>query len=84
MNIPYFSLITTPGQMVVWCLTLIFVGCLSGMASLVATDYKKSPSKLEISLWIIIAILGYIFLTWIFIGDSVSWSKSIGLWLQGK
>lgn len=81
MSIPYFSIITTPGSIIVGCLMLIFIGCLSYMAQCL---YIRQPGKLASVLMVIIPMVITIFLVWVFVGDSVSWSEPIGLWLRGK
>ena len=81
MDIPYFSIITTPISLIVGCLLLGFVGCVSYMAQIA---FNQELTKLESILWIIIPMFLAILLTWIFIGDSTNWSEPIGLWLRGK
>ena len=81
MSIPYFSIITTPISLIVWCLTLLFVGCFSYTSQGL---FDTKPTKLESTLWVIVPIFLTLFLTWIFIGDSTTWSEPIGLWLRGK
>lgn len=81
MNIPYFSIITTPVSLIVFCLLLLFIGCFSYVAQGV---YIQEPGKLKSMLGVIIPIFLTVSLIWIFIGDSTSWSEPIGLWLRGK
>lgn len=68
MNVPYFSIITSPVSLIVGCLLLVFIGLFSYLANEMyylsnkKLSYKK-PTKVSLSLWITIPIFSALFLT---------------------
>lgn len=82
MDIPYFSSINMPGSLIVGCLLLVFVGCLSYMSYIFV--FENLPTKLKSILIVIIPMFLTICFIWVLIGDSISWSEPIGLWLRGR
>ncbi len=77
--IPYFSFIDTPISLI-----LVICGLLGSCAVSVIGFTSYNPSNKNILLGIIYGAVLYIVLTWICNGDSFEWSRSFGLWLQGK
>ena len=79
--IPYFSLISTPGNLIVWLCGVAF----SFTVSTLYLDFTNQEGG-----WVkrvfhgLIGSSFFIILTWVLIGDSTGWSEPIGLWLRGK
>ena len=73
MNIPYFSTITTPEELIVICIMLLFIGITSYVVyGTTMIDSNKLPTNLETALILVISIFVSIFFFWLIIGDSVS------------
>lgn len=73
MNIPYFSIIARPKELIIVYIIMLFVMIISHAIYIVIISDNKFIIKLETALIIIISI----FTTILFL-----WFEPIGLWLQ--
>jgi len=72
MNIPYFSIITTPVMSIMMCLLIFFVGALLyGIQDM----FIKVSTKLMLIPLSIIRIFLTIFIVWLLIGDPLNWPE---------
>lgn len=79
--IPYFSIIETPGSLIVFIVAACWCGYFASLAGFLMKFEKREYFK--IFLIGFLAIVCFVAIVWIFIGDSTYWSEPIGLWLRG-
>lgn len=84
--IPYFSTIDTPAELIVFVLLATLSGWICMLfltiVNLITNNLPYKFPYLQYTLTFIIGEIIFIFLSWIFIGDSTPWSEAISKWLM--
>ena len=79
--LPYLSLIRTPLQVIIFFCGMGISGCIATVGYGILIENARYSKSI---IWGLCGMAFYAILTWVFIGDSTTWSESFGLWLRGK
>lgn len=79
---PYISMIDTNGAVIVFVLMMVFAACVTNIAYLAISKAEAAYHWWGMAVaGSVGAALGYLGV-WVLMGDSVWWSKPIGIWLK--